>query len=381
MNFSSLPIAQKLVSFPSITPEDHGAQDYLKSLLTPLGFEIFDLPFSGNGGTYAVSNFFARRGTSSPHICFAGHTDVVPPGDVGAWSVPPFEGAVQDGKLIGRGTSDMKANIAAFVAAIQNFLHENKNFKGSISLLITGDEEKESINGTARVLEWMKDNNHIPDVCLVGEPSNPDFMGQEIRIGRRGSLTGYLTVRGKQGHVAYPARADNPLPRLIHYLDALVNTKLDAGSEFFPPSSLQITTIDVGNPSNNVIPAVGKATFNIRFSDIWCLETLEEKIKSILNAVDEKYEISFTRGARPFLTKPGDWTNLVAKVVEDMTGHKPVLGTGGGTSDARFVAQYCPVVEFGLINQTIHQIDEHCRLDDLEKCEAIYHEILKRYFA
>jgi succinyl-diaminopimelate desuccinylase len=381
MTFSSLPIAQKLVSFPSITPEDCGVQDYLKSLLIPMGFEIFDLPFEGNGGTYPVQNFFARLGTSSPHICFAGHTDVVPPGDVNAWSVPPFEGAIRDGKLIGRGTSDMKANIAAFVAAIQNFVQGSPNFKGSISLLITGDEEKESINGTARVLEWMKGNKHVPDVCLVAEPSNPDFMGQEIRIGRRGSLTGYLTVRGKQGHVAYPDRAQNPLPRLVQYLDALTKTKLDEGSEFFPPSSLQITTIDVGNPSNNVIPAMGKATFNIRFSDIWSIETLEEKIKSILNTVDENYEISFTRGARSFLTKPGAWTKLVAEIVEDITGHKPVLGTGGGTSDARFVAGYCPVVEFGLINQTIHQVDEHCTLDDLEKCETIYHEILKRYFA
>ena len=381
MTQSSIDIAQKLISYPSITPEDHGAQDYIKSLLVPLGFEIFDLPFEGNGGTYAVPNFFARLGTSSPHICFAGHTDVVPAGDINAWSVPPFEGAIKDGKLIGRGASDMKGNIAAFIAATQSFLATNKNFKGSISFLITGDEEKESINGTARVLEWMKAHNHIPDVCLVGEPSNPDFMGQEIRIGRRGSLTGYLTVCGTQGHVAYPDRTKNPLPILVSLLNALSNTKLDDGSEFFPPSSLQITTIDVGNPSNNVVPAQGKATFNIRFCDVWSLETLEEKIRDVLNTITKDYEIKFTRGASPFLTKPGAWTNLVVDAVKTVTGNTPVMGTGGGTSDARFVAKYCDVVECGLINQTIHQVDEHCTLADLETCEAIYLEVLNQYFA
>jgi succinyl-diaminopimelate desuccinylase len=353
----------------------------LKSILIPLGFEIHDLPFEGRDGTYPVKNFFARRGTSSPHICFAGHTDVVPAGDISAWSVPPFEGAVKDGKLIGRGTSDMKANIAAFIAAIQNFLESHKDFKGSISLLITGDEEKESINGTERVLEWMKENNHIPDVCLVGEPSNPDYMGQEIRIGRRGSLTGYISVKGKQGHVAYPQRADNPLPRLVAYMHALSTLKLDEGSDFFPPSSLQITTIDVGNPSSNVIPASGNARFNIRFSDVWSFDTLEQKIHETLRSIGNDYEIRFVRAAQSFLTKPGAWTNLVSDTITNITGHTPVLGTGGGTSDARFVATYCPVVEFGLINQTIHQIDEHCTLADLEKCENIYREILKRYFA
>ncbi len=379
MTQSSIDIAQKLITFPSITPHDAGAQEYLKSLLRPLGFEIFDLPFEGNGGTYAVPNFFARLGTQSPHICFAGHTDVVPVGDESAWSVPPFEGSIKDGTLIGRGASDMKGNIAAFIAATQRFLADNKNFKGSLSFLITGDEERESINGTARVLEWMKDNNHIPDVCLVGEPSNTDFMGQEIRIGRRGSLTGYLTVRGVQGHVAYPDRTKNPLPVLVELLNALTQTKLDEGSEFFPPSSFQITTIDVGNPSNNVVPASGKATFNIRFCDAWSLDSLEQKIRDVLDGITKEYEIKFTRGAEPFLTKPGAWTNLVATCVKNVTGHMPILGTGGGTSDARFIAPYCDVVECGLINKTIHQIDEHCALADLEICESIYLEILNNY--
>ncbi len=378
MNSNPLSIAQKLIQFPSITPADAGAQEYLKSLLKDLGFEIFDLPFDGRG-SYRVENFFARRGTTVPHICFAGHTDVVPPGDESTWSVPPFAGEVKDGRLIGRGASDMKGQIAAFIAAVQEFLPSHE--KGSISLLITGDEEKDSINGTQRVFEWMKENNHIPDVCLVGEPSNPDYMGQEIKIGRRGSLTGRLTVKGIQGHVAYPDRAANPLPRLIKYLETLNTTIFDKGSAFFPPTNLEVTTIDVGNPSNNVIPAMGKATFNVRFSDRWTTETLEEKIREVLNLISPDYEISFTRGAQSFLTHPGEWTAMVGKAVENITGKKPALTTGGGTSDARFAAQYSPVVECGMVNKSIHQIDEYCTAEELTQCTAIYHEILKLYFA
>lgn len=381
MSQNVVNIAQKLISFPSVTPKDEGVQEYLKSLLKPLGFEIYDLPFEGRG-SYRVENFFARRGTSGPHICFAGHTDVVPAGDESAWSVPPFAGTIRGESLIGRGASDMKGQIAAFVAAVQSFLNDHPDFdKGSVSLLITGDEEKDSTNGTVRVLKWMKDNNQIPDVCLVGEPSNPDYMGQEIKIGRRGSLTGFLTVTGKQGHVAYPDKADNPMPRLINFLDALSRTVLDKGSAHFPPSNLEITTVDVGNPSTNVIPAKANATFNIRFSDRWTIDTLKEKITSILNAVSPEYEIRFTTGAHGFLTQPGAWTTLVAQAVEKITGHTPAMTTNGGTSDARFVANYCPVVEFGMVNKTIHQVDEFCTLPQLEKCEAVYKEILKQYFA
>ncbi|PZQ49152.1 MAG: succinyl-diaminopimelate desuccinylase [Micavibrio aeruginosavorus] len=373
-------IAQKLIQCPSITPEDAGAQAYLKSLLEPLGFEIFDLPFEGRG-SYPVKNFFARKGTKGPHLCFAGHTDVVPAGDEAAWSVPPFSGTVKGETLIGRGASDMKGQVAAFVAAVQGFLKIEPDFnRGSISILITGDEEKEAVNGTARVLEWMKENGHVPDVCLVGEPSNPDYMGQEVKIGRRGSLTGWLTVRGKQGHVAYPDRAANPLPRLVKYLDKLSSTVLDKGSAFFPPSSFQITTIDVGNTASNVIPAKGTATFNIRFSDRWDFESLKARIKEILDQIDPDYELTFNEGAQSFITQPGVWTSLVADVVERETGHRPAMTTGGGTSDARFVATYCPVVEFGMVNKSIHQVDEHCTLPQLEKCETIYHEILKQYF-
>lgn len=379
MSDKAATIAQKLIRFPSITPADAGAQEYLKSLLAPLGFEIFDLPFSGRD-SYKVLNFFARRGTGSPHLCFAGHTDVVPPGDESAWSAPPFDGVIREGKLFGRGAADMKGQIAAFIAAVNDFL-EAGGGKGSISLLITGDEEKDSINGTSRVLEWMAENNHLPDLALVGEPTNPEFMGQEIKVGRRGSLTGKLIVRGKQGHVAYPHRAENPLPRLVKYLDALQSTIFDKGSAFFPPTNFEITTIDVGNMASNVIPATGRATFNIRFSDRWTTEALETKIRFILDGISPEYEISFTRGAQSFLTQPGEWTALVARAVETITGAKPALGTGGGTSDARFFAKFCPVVECGMVNKTIHQVDEHCSLEDLKTCTAIYHEILKLYCA
>ncbi len=375
----ALSIAQKLIRCKSITPEDDGAMAYLSSVLKSMGFEIFDLPFDGRE-SYPVKNIFARIGKGAPHLCFAGHTDVVPPGDESAWSVPPFAGEVKGDSLIGRGASDMKGNIAAFMAAAEKFLVANKNFTGSMSLLITGDEEKDAVNGTSRVLEWMKKNNHVPDVCIVGEPSNPDYIGQEIKIGRRGSLTGKLTVKGKQGHVAYPDRADNPLPRMIALLDALERTVFDKGSAHFPQSNLEITTIDVGNKADNVIPAMATASFNVRFSDRWTGEALEEKIREVLNKASMEYEIKFIRGAESFLTQPGPWTALVCNTVEAVTGHKPAMTTNGGTSDARFVAQYCPVVEFGMVNKSIHQVDEFCTLSQLEKCESIYHEILKRYF-
>lgn len=382
MSQSSLDIARSLIRFPSLTPDETGAQDYLKGLLQPLGFKVYDLSFKGRD-SYPVKNFFARYGTGNngPHLCFAGHTDVVPTGPEELWSVPPFAGDVVGDSLIGRGSSDMKGNIAAFVAAVEKFLTLHQNFSaGSISLLITGDEEKDAVNGTVRVLEWMAENNHMPDVALVGEPSNPEYMGQEIKIGRRGSLTGKLVVKGKQGHVAYPQRADNPLPRLVQYLDTLNSTIYDKGSAWFPQSNLEITSINVDNTADNVIPGEGRATFNIRFSDRWSGEDLEAKIRSMLDAINPNYQLTCIRGAESFLTQPGEWTYLVSDAVQAITGHKPVPATGGGTSDARFFAKYCPVVECGMINKSIHQVDEFCTIPQLEKCEMIYHEILKRYF-
>lgn len=372
-------LTQSLIACPSVTPEDLGAQDILIKELKKLGFTIHDLPFDGRG-SYPVKNFFARKGDGGPHLCFAGHTDVVPAGDDSAWSVPPFSGKIVDGHVIGRGAADMKGNICCFMAALADFLNGYSELKGSISLIITGDEEADSINGTARVLEWMAENKHIPDACIVGEPTNPETLGQELKIGRRGSLTGRLTVRGKQGHVAYPDRADNPLPRLIKMLDALKDHIYDKGSAYFPATNLEITTIDVGNKAANVIPASGSATFNLRFSDRWDGERLSAKIRAILDGVSPDYELDLRTGAESFLTQPGEWTNLVAGAVEKITGRKPALTTTGGTSDARFIAKYCSVVEFGLINKTIHQVDEKVAIDDLTRLTAVYKEILMQYF-
>jgi len=373
-------LTQKLIRCPSVTPEDAGAQDVLKSELQQLGFEIFDLPFDGNG-SYPVKNFFARLGTASPHICYAGHTDVVPAGDEKLWSYPAFDAVIDDGKIYGRGTSDMKGANCAFVCAVDKFLQSNPDFKGSISFLITGDEEAEAINGTQRVLEWMKDNNHLPDVCLVGESSNIKELGEEIKIGRRGSLSGTLTVSGTQGHVAYPQFADNPLPRLAAMAIALSSYEFDKGTEHFPPTNLEISTIDTGNTADNVIPANGHLKFNIRFNTEWTMESLDQKIREILNKVSTDYQLETGGNAHPFLTENKEWCDLVRDVVEKHTAREPKLTTGGGTSDARFIAAYCPVLEFGLTNETIHQIDEYCRIDDLEKLVIIYQTILSEYFS
>ncbi|CAG0895987.1 unnamed protein product [Cyprideis torosa] len=277
-------LTQDLIRCPSVTPEDAGAQDILKAPLKKMGFEIFDLPFDGNN-SYPVKNFFARLGTDAPHLCYAGHTDVVPVGDEAAWTHPPFDAIIQDGMMYGRGTSDMKGGNAAFVAAISKFLSNHKDFKGSISLLITGDEEADAINGTARVLEWMKNNNHIPDFALVGESSNIKELGEEIKIGRRGSLSGTLTIKGKQGHVAYPQFADNPLPRLCAMASALSTFTFDTGTDNFSATNLEITNIEVGNKASNVIPAAGTLKFNIRFNTTWTMETLDQKLREILDSV------------------------------------------------------------------------------------------------
>lgn len=372
-------LTQDLIRCPSVTPEDAGAQDVLKSALIEMGFEIFDLPFEGNG-SYPVKNFFARLGSESPHICYAGHTDVVPAGDESAWTHPPFDAVIEDGVMYGRGTSDMKGGNTAFVAAVSKFLDANKNFKGSISFLITGDEEADAINGTVRVLEWMKENNHVPDMCLVGESSNMKELGEEIKIGRRGALSGVLTVKGKQGHVAYQDLADNPLPRLSEMAVALSTYAFDEGTEHFPASNLEITTIDVGNMADNVIPAEGQLKFNVRFNTNWTMETLDKKLREILDGVHSDYDLETGGNAHPFLTEPGEWTEIVSSVVEKHTNRKPALTTSGGTSDARFISEYCPVVEFGLTNETIHQVNENLRISDLEKLVEINADILAAIF-
>ena len=370
-------LTQRLVRCASVTPADAGAQDVLKKPLQEMGFEIFDLPFDGNG-SYPVKNFFARLGNGSPHLCYSGHTDVVPAGDEAAWSSPPFEAAINGDVMIGRGTSDMKGGNTAFIAAISKFLDKHKEFKGSISVMITGDEEADAINGTQRILEWVKENGHIPDMCLVGEPSNPTELGQEIKIGRRGAISGHLSVTGKQGHTAYQDLADNPLPRLATMAKALSEIAFDQGTEHFPPTNLELTTIDVGNRADNVIPAQGSLKFNIRFNTKWTSETLETKIRETLNQINKNYVLEMEGNADPFMTEPGDWTENVCHVVKKHTKLDTELSTKGGTSDARFIAQYCPVVEFGLTNKTVHQVDESLKVSDLERLVDIYADIIEK---
>lgn len=374
MSKEALELAQDLIRCPSVTPADEGAQKVLKDALEPSGFVCHDLPFGD------IQNVFARYGDAGPHLCFCGHTDVVPVGDEAAWSHPPFGAVIANDVLYGRGASDMKTNICCFVEAATSFITEHPDFEGSISLLITGDEEAEAINGTVKVLEWMADNDHVPDVALVGEPSNPKAHGDQIKIGRRGSLTGKLRVTGKQGHVAYHDIADNPIPRLVKLVSKLVNMELDQGTEHFQPSNLEFSSVDVGNTADNVIPQSGSATFNIRFNDTWTGETLSAHIRSLLDEENIEYELDLRIGGESFLTQPGDWTEIVAQSVAAVTGRVPALTTEGGTSDARFVTNYCPVVEYGVINESIHQIDENVRVEDVHTLTAIYKDVLIKYF-
>lgn len=369
-----IELTKSLIACPSVTPKDEGAQIVLEKALTTLGFECYHLPFED------VPNLFARRGTDGPHICFAGHTDVVPSGPENLWTFGPFTPEIENNILYGRGASDMKGSVAAFVAAISAYLDQNSLTSGSISLLITGDEEGEAINGTAKVLEWMQDNNHTPDVCLVGEPTNPEFLGQELKIGRRGSLTGKLTVYGKQGHVAYPHLADNPIPRMIKMLQNLIDHTFDKGNEYFPPTTFEITSVDVGNTADNVIPESVNAAFNLRFNDHWKASKLMDAINTILQQTPGAYEISYRSSGDSFLTQPGPWSEIVKQAVIDLTGKTPTYTTSGGTSDARFIQAYCPVVEFGGINKTIHQINENAKVKDLQTLTGIYTRVLELYF-
>ena len=379
MSYDVITLTQDLIRFASVTPKDEGALPYLAEKLEALGFACHLLTFGE--GENAVLNLFARLGTSSPHICYGGHTDVVPAGDEEAWTYGAFNPHIEGGILYGRGASDMKGSVAAFTAAVSAYLEHKGTPKGSISLLITGDEEGPSVNGTVKVLEWMAENGHVPDAALVGEPTNPDHLGQEVKIGRRGSLNGILTVKGKQGHVAYQHLADNPLPKLARMLDDLNEYVFDKGSAYFPQSNLEITSIDVGNKAENVIPASGTAKFNIRFNDRWSSDTLGARVRDILDKSGHAYELTLSCGAESFLTQPGEWSHTVARAVQEITGHKPDMTTNGGTSDARFIVKYCPVVEFGGVNKTIHQIDENAAVEDLHDLARIFQRVLELYFS
>ena len=381
---NAVAIAQSLIRCPSITPMDAGALDALAAPLSAAGFACERLTFS-EGGTPDVDNLVARIGAGAPHLCFAGHTDVVPPGDESLWSHSPFTADIADGLLFGRGASDMKGAIACFAAAAIDFVAErNGQVSGTISFLITGDEEGPALNGTKKVLVWMEEAGLTPNHCLVGEPSNATAVGEVIKIGRRGSLTGHLTVAGQQGHVAYPHLAANPVKGIVSVLAMLYDTPLDTGSTHFSPSNLEVTSIDVGNPATNVIPAHAEARLNIRFNDNHEADALKAMLTDSIGAALQDTELTFTLEFAPhgdaFLTKPGELDTLLAEAVAEFTGKTPALSTGGGTSDARFIKDYCPVVEFGLTTQTIHKSDENAALADIETLTAIYRRFIARYF-
>ncbi|TNE33287.1 MAG: succinyl-diaminopimelate desuccinylase [Alphaproteobacteria bacterium] len=377
-------LTQALMRCPSVTPCDAGALDVLQEALEKIGFTCHRLPFSDEN-TPDVDNLYARYGTKGPNFCFAGHTDVVPVGDTDNWSVDPFGAEIKDGILYGRGASDMKAAVASFAASADRFIRAaGAGFKGSISLLITGDEEGPSVNGTRKVLKWMEENGEKIDHCLVGEPTNPTEMGEMVKIGRRGSYTGFLTVTGTEGHVAYPHLANNPMPPLIEMTAGLNRMELDDGNEHFQPSNLEITTIDVGNTAGNVIPKSARATFNIRFNTHHSHDSLDEKIHALLDEVAAKYKVTYQlqalKNSVPFLTPEGEFSELVVSAIEKRLGRRPELSTTGGTSDARYIKDYCPVVEFGLVGQTMHKIDERTNVSDIEALADIYTDILKGYF-
>jgi succinyl-diaminopimelate desuccinylase len=384
----ALSIARDLLRCPSVTPADAGALGVLENILTAAGFEVHRVSFS-EAGTADVDNLYARIGNTAPHITFAGHTDVVPPGEESAWSHGAFSGDVKDGFLYGRGAVDMKGGIACSVAAVLGHLaaHGGKpreDGAGSISFLITGDEEDVSVNGTVKLLPWVAARGEKLDHCVLGEPSNVEVLGDCIKVGRRGSLHGMLYVDGIQGHVAYPQRAANPVPDISRLIVALSDEPLDHGSAQFQASNLEFTSVDVGNKAGNVIPGQARAKFNIRFNDLHTQETLRALVEARLEkATGNRIKARIVwepSNSNVFVTKPGPFTDLAVAAIEEVTGRKPELSTSGGTSDARFIASYCPVIEFGLVGQTMHQIDERTPVSDLEKLTKIYRGILDRYF-
>jgi succinyl-diaminopimelate desuccinylase len=376
-------IARDLIRCPSVTPQEGGALSYLEKTLKTAGFTVHRMIFR-EPGAEDVENFYARLGDAAPHITFAGHTDVVPTGDEKAWSHAPFSGDVANGELFGRGAVDMKGGIACKIAAVLDYLAVNGKPKGSISFLITGDEEGIAVNGTPKLLKWCADRGEKFDHCVLGEPSNQETLGDTIKIGRRGSLNGTLIVTGKQGHVAYPQRADNPVRGLVTLLAALNAEPLDKGNAHFQPSNLEFTSVDVGNKTVNLIPGEARARFNVRFNDCHTLASLQQLLidraaKSAGGKIKFRFDFEPSNAA-VFLTAPGPFTDVVANAVKEITGRKPELSTTGGTSDARFIKDYCQVVEFGLVGQTMHQVDERVQLADLTALTAIYRKILEDYF-
>jgi succinyl-diaminopimelate desuccinylase len=381
-----------LIRCPSVTPAEGGALSVLAAMLRPLGFSV-ERPSFSESGTPDVENLYARLSGNGPHLMFAGHTDVVPAGDDSAWSLPPFSGEIRNGEMYGRGAVDMKGGIACFVAALARHVEAHGKPKGSVSLLITGDEEGPAINGTTKLLDWAASKGEKWDAAIVGEPTNPDTLGDMIKIGRRGSLSGSVTVHGQQGHVAYPHLADNPVRGLITLVDALIEPPFDAGTADFQPTNLEITSIDVGNPAVNVIPAKATATFNIRFNDTWTAETVQAEIHNRLDTASRRkkyrkgrrepieYDLAWRdRPSHVFLTRDDKLIETLSGSVRAVTGRTPALSTSGGTSDARFIKDFCPVVEFGLVGKTMHMVDERVAVADLETLTQIYSRFIEDWF-
>ena len=383
LRLNELQLAKELIRFPSVTPVDAGVMSFLEKKLKKLGFKTKILEFKEKN-TKPVKNLYARLGNKSPNFCYAGHLDVVPAGNLKDWTVNPFKPSIKNGHLIGRGANDMKSSIAAFVTAVSKFIQKNKKFNGSISLLITGDEEGVAINGTKKVVEYLKKKKEKINFCLVGEPTNPNKLGEMIKIGRRGSITGKLTVIGVQGHVAYPNRANNPSTALVQILKELKGIKFDRGTKDFQPTNLEITKINIDNSADNVIPGLAHASFNIRFNNKHSSNTLKSKInkivKKICNKNKSKFKIEYNVSGEAFLTSPNETTYMIQNTIKKITKIKPKLSTTGGTSDARFIRKISPCLEFGLVGRTMHKVDEVVALKDLKKLTLIYSNILENYF-
>ena len=380
---NELQLAKELIRYPSITPIDAGVMKFLEKKLRKLGFKTKILEFKEKN-TKPVKNLYARLGTKGPNFCYAGHLDVVPAGNLKDWTVNPFRPSIKKGHLIGRGANDMKSSIAAFVSAVSIFVKNNKKFNGSISLLITGDEEGIAINGTKKVVEYLKKRKEKINFCLVGEPTNPNKLGEMIKIGRRGSMNGRLSVIGVQGHVAYPHRANNPSTTLVQILKELKEIKFDKGTKDFQPTNLEVTKINIDNTADNVIPGLANATFNIRFNNKHSSNSIKTKINKILKKICNKnksnYKIEYSVSGEAFLTKPNQTTYMIQDIIKKITKIKPELSTTGGTSDARFIRKIAPCLEFGLVGKTMHKVDEAVSLGDLKKLTLIYSNILKNYF-
>ena len=382
-SINELQLAKELIKFPTVTPIDAGIMKFLEKKLKTLGFKTKILEFKEKNSK-PVKNLYARLGNQGPNFCYAGHLDVVPPGNLKDWTVNPFKPSIKKGYLIGRGANDMKSSIAAFVSAVSNFVGNKRKFNGSISFLITGDEEGVAINGTKKVVDYLRKKKEKIDFCLVGEPTNPNKLGEMVKIGRRGSMTGRLTIIGVQGHVAYPQRANNPSTALVKILKELKEIKFDNGTKDFQPTNLEITKINIDNFADNVIPGLANAKFNIRFNNKHTSSSIKKKIdriiKKISNKNKSKYKIDYSVSGEAFLTKPNKTTFMIRDIIKKITKIKPQLSTTGGTSDARFIRKIAPCLEFGLVGKTMHKVDEAVSLSDLKKLTLIYSNILQNYF-